>query len=398
MGDLRVSFSEIYHEIRENVSSINGSRYGFSFLSYIKRWIPDIRFSCNDECSNMYDIVLNYLWEMIYIDEWNNVCLSLCGLYANYVSLKCVNELRYHNSRDGPLSIWELKNLMKLCDLGLIFGCLRRESVLAKLATDVHQHISIFYNISPQNEEPQYMRIRPTQNKCVQILDSPTEGYFRETVMKDGNPVIIKSCMQDWPAMSTRKWSLRYLKKVAGWRTVPVQLNETYTHDPRKKQFMSISKFIDCFINKENNKKGYITQHPLFEQVDRLWQDIQLPIYCKSWVKPNSDVKILTWFGPANSRSPLRRDGIDLLFCQVIGQKRLKLYSPEFSDKMPQENDFSKKKKERLKPYETCPNFDKIPFKTVLLGEGDMLYIPAMYWFTEESLTTSFSVTFHPSD
>lgn len=48
------------------------------------------------------------------------------------------------------------------------------------------------------------------------------EGFLRDYFLP-GTPVVISDCMADWPAKS--KWNnMNYLKKIAGFRTIPVEV------------------------------------------------------------------------------------------------------------------------------------------------------------------------------
>jgi lysine-specific demethylase 8 len=35
--------------------------------------------------------------------------------------------------------------------------------------------------------------------------------------------------MDFWPAMGEKRWSVSYLRKVAGYRTVPIEIGSKYT-------------------------------------------------------------------------------------------------------------------------------------------------------------------------
>lgn len=49
------------------------------------------------------------------------------------------------------------------------------------------------------------------------------EGFLRDYFL-NGSPVILSDCMAHWPARA--KWNdISYLNNVAGYRTVPVEVN-----------------------------------------------------------------------------------------------------------------------------------------------------------------------------
>ena len=65
---------------------------------------------------------------------------------------------------------------------------------------------------------------------CKIVVKRPAlslEGFLREYFLS-GSPVIISDCMAHWPART--KWNdLDYLKRVAGDRTVPVEVINFYS-------------------------------------------------------------------------------------------------------------------------------------------------------------------------
>lgn len=72
----------------------------------------------------------------------------------------------------------------------------------------------------------QVLRILPSRSLSCQIVVKRSalslEGFLREYFLT-GSPVIITDCMAHWPA--TTKWNdMYYLKRVAGGRTVPVEV------------------------------------------------------------------------------------------------------------------------------------------------------------------------------
>jgi lysine-specific demethylase 8 len=61
---------------------------------------------------------------------------------------------------------------------------------------------------------------------------------------------------------------------------------------------------------------GYLAQHPLFDQIPELLDDIAVPDYCAL----NAEQGVLkrnAWFGPAGTVSPLHHDPYNNLLAQV---------------------------------------------------------------------------------
>lgn len=72
--------------------------------------------------------------------------------------------------------------------------------------------------------------------------------------------------MDHWPA--TKKWSdINYLLKVAGERTVPVEIGSHYADNNWSQKLMPLRNFIENYFLKDSENIGYLAQHNLFDQV-----------------------------------------------------------------------------------------------------------------------------------
>ncbi|RLN87937.1 hypothetical protein BBJ28_00018010, partial [Nothophytophthora sp. Chile5] len=202
----------------------------------------------------------------------------------------------------------------------------------------------------------------------VRRLAMPSLEEFRRDVMQRNSPVIITDAMEFWPALGRaggagRSWKdLQYLRRVAGWRTVPIEVRL-------------------C-------------------RIPALARDIITPDYCtvpRIENDEDEDIAVNAWFGPGGTVSPLHFDPKDNLLCQVVGAKYLRLYAPEESDKLyPVEGLLSNTSQVQVEApdEERFPDFHGAAYLECVLKEGEMLYIPPGYWHYVKSLDTSFSVSF----
>lgn len=74
--------------------------------------------------------------------------------------------------------------------------------------------------------------------------------------------------MQHWNALKLWK-DPKYLVKVAGVRTVPVEIGSRYTEEDWSQHLLTLADFIDSHLNKPSEKIGYLAQHQLFDQVNK---------------------------------------------------------------------------------------------------------------------------------
>lgn len=144
-----------------------------------------------------------------------------------------------------------------------------------------------------------------------------------------------------------------------------------------------------------SQKKGYLAQHQLFDQIPELMDDISVPEYCS--LGDNLDPDINAWFGPKGTISPLHQDPKSNLLCQVKGSKYVMLSSTDMSPYLyPNEGILSNTSQIDAESI----NLQKFPlaarakFTHAFLRPGEMLFIPAKHWHYVRSLDVSFSVSF----
>ena len=103
------------------------------------------------------------------------------------------------------------------------------------------------------------------------------------------------------------------------------------------------------------------------------------------------------WFGPVNTVSPAHTDPHHNLLCQVVGVKRVRLFSPDQTPRMyPHEGKMSNTSQvDVINPdRDKFPLFTDVEFIEATLSPGDALYIPPGWWHHVVAKTTSFSVSY----
>ena len=169
-----------------------------------------------------------------------------------------------------------------------------------------------------------------------------------------------------------------------------------------------------CSENDEKNTNddtskdvAYLAQNELFPQVR---EDIPIPSLC---CEPDGSFNVgegklyhtMLWMGPENTVSPLHYDPLDNLLIQVVGWKRILLFSPVNShtnasngcdDKLwhyagVDGNQYNTSAVDVENPdYKKYPSFALAPVAfECILGPGDALYIPKKWWHHVRSLEFS---------
>ncbi|XP_074599530.1 lysine-specific demethylase 8-like [Brevipalpus obovatus] len=369
--------------------------------------------------SNACDQLRDRVWECLNIGHWKSVREDYRIMYASiclmmlYLSLVIFMHEHLEASLDQIFlvkphdSFKALSYALSLADMGLIMSPPIMENILADIASVIHQNLILLKPINLSNElqmrlstgvEISTIKIKPehriTELICPDIMQFKRE-YFEPQI-----PVVISDTIDHWPCLSsnsTHKWSIDYLIKLAGYRTVSIEIGSKYTDECWSQKMMTIQEFVENHFVDEVHRKGYLAQQDLFTQVKELAQDFSIPDYCS--VATCCNIMINAWFGPWSTVSPLHQDPYDNLLSQVIGCKYVRLYSNKINRESiyaHQDKLLDNTSQVDLDDYDSSkyPQFSSLPYTEHILKPGQMLFIPNGYWHYVKSLSASFSINF----
>ncbi|SDR79779.1 Cupin-like domain-containing protein [Formosa sp. Hel1_31_208] len=213
-------------------------------------------------------------------------------------------------------------------------------------------------------------------------------NYFRPQ-----KPVVIEGFIEDWPAY--KKWSLDYMKDVAGEKTVPlyddrpVDYNDGF-NEPHAK--MKMSEYVDLLKNEPTKYRIFLWN--ILKEIPQLQNDYSYPDFGLKLMKSLP----MLFFGGTDSHTFMHYD-IDLaniFHFHFEGKKRCILFDQNQNDhlyKIPhslitrEDIDFSN------------PDFHKWPALKDARGwqcelsHGEVLYMPEGYWHYMKYLTPGFSMS-----
>lgn len=385
--------------------SIPNSAFSFKFKETTDYFFNSEWKACKKSCT----VLLNLAWEKLNTGHWKNVPLHWRHAYTYLSLMKSLSE--FGTTIDSPLSTtMGLKNAIKSCDMGLLMGAPVMDNILTKVVSHLQKilqdHLKLNDNIDQEEKDElsnKRIKVAPLKDKgLVNAIDrvcNPTIESFKSSFMDTGEPVILEKTIDYWPAFGDRQWSLEYIKSVAGFRTVPVEIGSKYTEDDWSQKLLTIEEFVDKYIMGDTKEIGYLAQHQLFDQIPELQRDISIPTYCSltSDDSEEEDVDINAWFGPKGTVSPLHFDPKHNLLAQVVGSKYIKLYAPDQTQFLyPASGLLSNTSQVYVENADSnqFPNFKHATCKECILEPGDVLYIPPKYWHYVRSLDVSFSVSF----
>ncbi|KAF8103924.1 hypothetical protein N665_0182s0031 [Sinapis alba] len=342
-------------------------------------------------------------WEQLHSGPWH----SVLPVWRDAYSMACLHVAKFH------FAAGEFGEALGALDMGLIMG----GTLLRK---DLHDSVLLVSSEARKKGEKsleacgdfkgeklvpevpvdvnEVLKILPCKSlTCGRVekrCDLSLEGFLRD-YFQTGTPVVITNCMAHWPART--KWNhLDYLTTVAGNRTVPVEVGRNYLCSDWKQELVTFSKFLERIRTNRSVEPTYLAQHPLFDQINELRDDICIPDYC--FVGGGELQSLNAWFGPAGTVTPLHHDPHHNILAQVVGKKYIRLYPSSLQDELYPYSETmlcnsSQVDLDNIDKNE-FPKAVELEFMDCILEEGEMLYIPPKWWHYVRSLTMSFSVSF----
>lgn len=206
-------------------------------------------------------------------------------------------------------------------------------------------------------------------------------------------PLVMRGMTDHWKA---RNWTPEYFAETFGDAPVFVELKTVVSDDPaipaeivRRKTTMA--EYANAIRGGEPNC-GYMSVYPIMAQFPALQSHIDFPRF--GWSE--SDTWNEFFLGPKGTRAPLHYDTLENLFCQLYGRKSFLVISPEFHDHCyPVNEDWQDGYSQidiKAPDLAKFPRFAEVRAAEVILGPGDLLYVPARWWHSVQSLDVSISI------
>jgi ribosomal protein L16 Arg81 hydroxylase len=229
-------------------------------------------------------------------------------------------------------------------------------------------------------------------------VHKPSRQEFLDGYYSQNRPVIIEGAMNDWPAMT--QWTAENLKRRFGDRIVELQANRNndslYELNQEKlKQDMTFGEFVDITETAGQTNNWYMTANNSGKNkaaLRELWDDIVLfPDYLRDDDPTNRG---FFWFGPAGTVTPLHHDLTNNFMAQVRGKKLIRLVAPyDLANIYNHRHCYSQVDLDRV-DEQRFPQFKDARVIDVVIGPGDLFFLPVGWWHYVRGLEISITMTF----
>lgn len=240
-----------------------------------------------------------------------------------------------------------------------------------------------------------FARMDPNFTRIERLAAPPFQEFVEKYVSKS-RPVILQGAAEHWKAM---KWDFNYLKKMIGEQIIEIQDNrETNKNfEPDKKLHnneIKFSDFIDRILSVESSNNAYLTAYnteKFRKSIDHIWEEID-NIGDNYLVPETIKDSCHLWIGPKGTVTPLHLDEMNILFIQIRGSKKYRMYPPTQSAYVYDTNYvYSDVNILDVDPIHS--EFSKALPIEFTINEGEVLFIPAYWWHHVSSLEPSISVS-----
>lgn len=232
--------------------------------------------------------------------------------------------------------------------------------------------------------------------RTIERRSLPEADEFVARYYATGTPVIFTDLVPRWPAFSGARWSPESFKARFGAVEIEMSIGRAADPDPDVRfrehcRTTTLADYVDRVLAAGETNDLYLIANN--RNLGRpglagLLADIALP---PGWFGPRAAASGALWFGPAGTVTSLHHDTSNILFCQVVGRKRFRLYPPDEPALLAEARGvYSHLDPEA--PGEALA--DAFGFDEVL-APGEALFLPVGWWHHVRALDVSIGAAFN---
>lgn len=208
-------------------------------------------------------------------------------------------------------------------------------------------------------------------------------------------PVVLTEAVADWPALS--RWSFDDFRQRLGGVEVEVCTGRDGDPEPDRNfadhlETMTLANYLDRVEGVGESNDLYMIAHNRTmarPEMAELFDDIRLD---EAVFDPDQlDEGCTLWLGPAGTLTPLHHDSTNILFCQIVGKKRIWLIPPYEASLLDDMRGFYASFDPRRQREDWPEVHRDVQMAELVLEPGEALFLPAGWWHQVLALEPSIS-------
>lgn len=229
-------------------------------------------------------------------------------------------------------------------------------------------------------------------------LTDVEESHFYRDYYKVA-PVLLQSFVRDSRACTM--WSPEYLESVIGEKTVQMNYCARDLEKTTEGAVLAVSQYFEVPFSKASELiQGssevvyFMMGQSIGRAIPELLKDLD---FDELILRASPPLSTNLWFAAAGHLTPLHYDVYDNFLNQIIGRKKVTLFSPSDKEYLctSSEGDTQNPVVNPFEPdYERFPHFRRATPIEFIMEPGDTLYQPAGWFHQIESLDVTVSVNF----
>ncbi|RKH50706.1 cupin-like domain-containing protein [Corallococcus sp. AB049A] len=225
---------------------------------------------------------------------------------------------------------------------------------------------------------------------------------FQARYYRAHRPVVLEDFLEGWPLLE--RWRPAALARDYGDVEVEVMAGREARadHDVSPDACRTVMRLGDFLHRLEHGgpsndlyltARNFALERP---ELQGLWEDLRpAPGFVYPTRQPGS---LKLWVGPEGTRTALHHDVDSVLFCQVHGRKRFWLVPSHETPRLYNREHVWSPVDAAAPDLERFPDFARAHVHEVVVGPGEMLFIPVGWWHQVLALDVSVSLTFQSLD
>lgn len=240
-------------------------------------------------------------------------------------------------------------------------------------------------------------RLDPGGEEVERVAHLDASSFFARYYVPN-RPVVLTDLIEPCPARQV--WSMAWLGERYG--AVEVEICDGRDaeakpdmHFERLRRETTLGAMIRRIEATESSNDFYMVanNHSLERpELEALLDDVRLRGGFLSEARPKGSACL--WLGPAGTVTPLHHDKNNILFCQLVGRKRVRLISPLEPALLDELDGVYSPIDCEAPDLERHPGFEHVQVKEVVLEPGEAVFLPIGWWHHLRALEASVSISF----